>query len=63
MMTYPVLLMVVSSSVLVALVLFVLPRFAQVFEQTSSPLRVVGERRHPGVVPLGGFDIADFRRC
>ncbi|MCA9230676.1 MAG: type II secretion system F family protein [Planctomycetales bacterium] len=37
-MTYPALLMIVSSAVLVALVLFVLPRFAGIFEQYEVPL-------------------------
>jgi type II secretory pathway component PulF len=38
MLTYPVLLMVVSSSVIVALVLFVLPRFADIFAQYELTL-------------------------
>lgn len=37
-LTYPVLLMVVSSSVLTALVIFVLPRFSSIFEQYEMPL-------------------------
>ena len=41
MMTYPVLLMLVSSSVLVALVLFVLPRFADIFAQYEIALPVI----------------------
>ncbi len=41
MMTYPILLMVVSSSVLVALVLFVLPRFSEIFEQYELALPAV----------------------
>ena len=41
MLTYPVLLMLVSSAVLVALVLFVLPRFANIFEQYEVPLPVI----------------------
>ncbi len=40
-MTYPVLLMLVSSAVLVALVLFVLPRFATIFEQYDVPLPAI----------------------
>lgn len=40
-MTYPILLLVVSSSVLTALVLFVLPRFAGIFEQYEMPLPVL----------------------
>lgn len=38
MMTYPILLMTVSSSVIVALMLFVLPRFAEIFEQYELAL-------------------------
>ena len=38
MMTYPILLLAVSSAVLAALVLFVLPRFATIFEQYDVPL-------------------------
>lgn len=41
MMTYPILLFIVSSSVLVALVLFVLPRFADIFEQYEITLPVI----------------------
>jgi len=41
MMTYPVLLMMVSSSVLVALVLFVLPRFADIFSQYEIALPAI----------------------
>ncbi len=40
-LTYPVLLLVVSSSVLAALVVFVLPRFAGIFEQYEMPLPVL----------------------
>ncbi len=40
-MTYPVLLMTVSSAVIVALVLFVLPRFADIFEQYDLTLPVI----------------------
>ena len=40
-MTYPVLLLLVSSSVLVALVLFVLPRFTAIFEQYDMPLPAI----------------------
>lgn len=40
-LTYPILLLVVSSSVLSALVLFVLPRFAGIFEQYEMPLPVL----------------------
>ncbi len=40
-LTYPVLLLVVSSSVLAALVLFVLPRFSEIFEQYEMPLPVI----------------------
>ena len=41
MMTYPILLMTVSSSVVVALVLFVLPRFAEVFSQYELVLPAI----------------------
>jgi type IV pilus assembly protein PilC len=41
MMTYPVLLMMVSSAVLVALVLFVLPRFADIFTQYDIALPAI----------------------
>lgn len=40
-MTYPILLMVVSSSVIVALVIFVLPRFAGIFDQYDVALPIV----------------------
>lgn len=40
-LTYPVLLFVVSSSVLGALVLFVLPRFTQIFDQYDMPLPAI----------------------
>jgi type II secretory pathway component PulF len=40
-MTYPVLLLSVSGSVLVALVLFVLPRFTEIFAQYDMPLPVI----------------------
>jgi type II secretory pathway component PulF len=40
-LTYPVLLLLVSSSVLVALVLFVLPRFTAIFDQYDMPLPVI----------------------
>ena len=40
-LTYPVLLMMVSSSVLGGLVLFVLPRFTQIFAQYDMPLPVL----------------------
>lgn len=40
-MTYPVLLMAVSSAVLVSLVLFVLPRFATIFAEHDVPLPVI----------------------
>ncbi len=42
-MTYPILLFAVSSSVLVALVLFVLPRFSQIFEEYELVLPFVTE--------------------
>lgn len=42
-LTYPVLLFVVSSSVLVALLLFVLPRFATLFEQYEATLPAITE--------------------
>lgn len=42
-MTYPVLLFSVSSSVLVALVLFVLPRFSQIFEEYELVLPFITE--------------------
>ncbi|MEM8945437.1 MAG: type II secretion system F family protein [Planctomycetota bacterium] len=42
-LTYPVLLLLVSSSVLSALVLFVLPRFATIFDQYEMPLPVLTE--------------------
>ena len=41
MLTYPVLLLLVSSSVLFALVLFVLPRFADIFAQYEIPLPAI----------------------
>ncbi len=41
MMIYPLLLFVVSSSVLIALVLFVLPRFADIFSQYDLTLPVI----------------------
>ncbi len=41
MLTYPVLLLLVSCSVLTALVLFVLPRFTSIFEQYEMPLPVI----------------------
>lgn len=40
-MTYPILLMVVSSSVLVALVVLVLPQFSQIFEEYELVLPVI----------------------
>ncbi|MGI9427246.1 MAG: type II secretion system F family protein [Bythopirellula sp.] len=40
-LTYPVLLLLVSSSVLVALVLFVLPKFTAIFDQYDMPLPVI----------------------
>ncbi len=40
-MTYPILLMTVSSAVLVALIMFVLPRFADIFDQYDVPLPVI----------------------
>ena len=40
-LTYPILLLAVSSSVLGALVVFVLPRFAGIFEQYEMPLPVL----------------------
>jgi len=40
-LTYPVLLLMVSSSVLGALILFVLPRFTSIFEQYEMPLPVI----------------------
>ncbi|NOZ41151.1 MAG: type II secretion system F family protein [Planctomycetes bacterium] len=40
-LTYPVLLLLVSSSVLGALVLFVLPRFTEIFDQYEMPLPVI----------------------
>jgi type II secretory pathway component PulF len=40
-LTYPLLLMVVSSSVILALVLFVLPRFSEIFTQYELSLPVV----------------------
>ena len=40
-LTYPLLLFVVSSSVILALVLFVLPRFANIFEQYEMSLPAV----------------------
>ena len=40
-LTYPVLLLLVSGSVLSALVIFVLPRFATIFEQYEMPLPVL----------------------
>jgi len=40
-MIYPILLMTVSSAVLVALVMFVLPRFADIFDQYEVPLPVI----------------------
>ena len=40
-LTYPVLLFLVSSSVLCALVLFVLPRFTEIFTQYEMPLPVM----------------------
>ena len=41
MMTYPILLITVSSSVIVALMLFVLPQFAKIFAQYEMSLPVV----------------------
>ena len=41
MMTYPVLLLCVSGAVIVALVLFVLPRFADIFEQYEIALPAI----------------------
>ena len=41
MLTYPVLLFLVSSSVLAALVLFVLPRFTEIFDQHEMPLPAI----------------------
>ncbi len=40
-MTYPILLMVVSSAVLVALIMFVLPKFSDIFEQYEVPLPAI----------------------
>ena len=40
-LTYPVLLLLVSGSVLSALMLFVLPRFTQIFAQYDMPLPVI----------------------
>jgi type II secretory pathway component PulF len=40
-MTYPILLLVVSSSVITGLVIFVLPRFAGIFEQYEVALPIV----------------------
>jgi len=40
-MTYPILLMAVSSAVLIALVMFVLPRFADIFDQYDVPLPTI----------------------
>jgi type II secretory pathway component PulF len=40
-MTYPILLLVVSSSVIMGLVIFVLPRFAKIFEQYDVSLPIV----------------------
>jgi len=40
-MTYPILLMTVSSAVLVSLVMFVLPRFADIFDQYDVPLPAI----------------------
>ncbi|MBC8356460.1 MAG: type II secretion system F family protein [Planctomycetes bacterium] len=41
MLAYPILLSVVSSTVLLALILFVLPRFAEIFADFDAPLPVV----------------------
>lgn len=40
-MTYPILLLVVASSVIVGLVIFVLPRFANIFDQYEVALPIV----------------------
>lgn len=41
MLTYPVLLVCISSSVIMTLVIFVLPRFAEIFAQNEMPLPVL----------------------
>jgi type II secretory pathway component PulF len=41
MLIYPVLLFMVSSAVIVALVLFVLPRFSELFDQYNMPLPMI----------------------
>jgi type II secretory pathway component PulF len=40
-LTYPVLLTIISSSVIATLVIFVLPRFAEIFGQYDMPLPIV----------------------
>ncbi len=40
-LTYPILLMAISGSVLSALVLFVLPQFTQIFDQYEMPLPII----------------------